>query len=253
MNKRLLNLALFSAVFVFIISLPIIFVDRYLPQSQHPWQLQPFNADSLSSFYKSNYKVIGDTALMSFCDDTVKTVVNILVDGWGVPYDEDMLVQDFSLFKENPIEYAIHKRTFGITAVAESDEYQKEFTDGVFLFGGDLRTCERKQRNLGRYFSSIYCHEKYEDVKMTSILDSLLAEGPWKRIAWTTFDTREGDREKLHLLLDRLSKLTKQYPQVQFIIQGTHRPILGTPETRRKYLAPWVPAVFVNGDIRIAE
>ena len=101
MNKRLLNLALFSAVLVFIISLPIIFTDQFLPRRNSPWQLQPFNADSLSSFYKSNYRIIGDTALITYLNDTSRAVVNVLVDGWGVPYDKDMLVQDFGLFKDN--------------------------------------------------------------------------------------------------------------------------------------------------------
>lgn len=246
MNKRLLNLTLFSAVIIFILSLPIIFVDRYLPQSQHPWQLQPFNADSLSLFYKRNYKVVGDTALINFLDDSSKTVVSILIDGWGVPYDEILLVHDFSQFKENSPKYIIRKRTINITTFAESVEYKKDFINGIFLFGGDLQTCKKKQQNLVGLFSSITCYEKYSDSKMVLILDSLLAERSWSRIAWTTFDTREGDREKLFLLLASLAKLAKQYPQIQFIIQGTHRPILGAPETRRKYLAPWVPAVILN-------
>ncbi len=224
----------------------MIFVDRYLPQSQHPWQLQPFGNDSLSSFYKDNYLVVGDTALMEFLQDSSRTTVNILVDGWGVPYDEELLVQDFKLFKDNSAKYAIHKRMFGFTAIVESGEFGKDFAEGVFLSNGDSSTCNKKQQNMKRYFSDFRCFEGFEDKQIVSVLDSLLADGSWSRVGWTTYGTREGDREKLHLLLDNLSQLAKRYPQVQFIVQGTHRPIFGAPEVKRKYLAPWVPAVFLN-------
>ena len=243
---RLLNLVLFSLFIAVIISLPIIFVDRYLPQSQSPWQLQPFGCDSLSESYKSRYQIIGDTALINFIDDSARTIVNILIDGRGVPYDEDMLMEDFGLFKESSPKLAIHKRTLNYTAIIERNELQERFTEGAFLFNGDYATCIKRLSNLKRYFSRTDCFEKYEDVKMVPILDSLLADGSMKRIAWTSYETREGDRKKLHQVLNDLSKLAKKYPQVQFIIQGTHRPILGTPETRRKYLAPWVPAIFAN-------
>jgi hypothetical protein len=246
MNKKFLNLALFSAFILFMVSLPMIFVDRYLPQSQHPWQLQPFGNDSLSSFYKDNYLVVGDTALMEFLQDSSRTTVNILVDGWGVPYDEELLVQDFKLFKDNSAKYAIHKRMFGFTAIVESGEFGKDFAEGVFLSNGDSSTCNKKQQNMKRYFSDFRCFEGFEDKQIVSVLDSLLADGSWSRVGWTTYGTREGDREKLHLLLDNLSQLAKRYPQVQFIVQGTHRPIFGAPEVKRKYLAPWVPAVFLN-------
>ena len=253
MNKRLLNLALFSSVLVFIISLPIIFTDQFLPRRNSPWQLQPFNADSLSSFYKGNYRIIGDTALITYLKNTSRAVVNVLVDGWGVPYDKDMLVQDFGLFKDNSPTLAVHNRMFGYTAIIENSELQNGFADGVFLFNGDSAGCKKKQQNLANYFSQIICLKNHKDIEVISTLDSLLAADSLKRMAWTTYETREGDREKLHQVLNGLSNLAKKYPQVQFIIQGTHRPILGASETRRKYLAPWVPAVFVNGSIKAAN
>ncbi len=253
MNKRLLNITLFSAVIAFIISLPIIFKDQFLPRRNSPWQLQPFNADSLSLFCKSNYRIIGDTALITYLKAPSRTVVNVLVDGWGVPYDESMLVQDFDLFKENSPTLTIHNRMFGYTAIIENSELQNGFTDGVFLFNGDSAGCSKKQRSLANNFSQIICLENHKDPEVIPILDSMLAADSLKSMAWTTYETREGDREKLHLVLNGLSNLAKKYPQIQFIIQGTHRPILGTPETRRKYLAPWVPAVFANGSIKSAD
>ena len=144
----------------------------------------------------------------------------ILVDGWGVPYDESLLDANFQIFSGKEVFYAVHKRLFQTTSYAESVEYGNDFKEGYILDVEDSTGCMK--------------------------IDSLISEGSWNRIAWTARGTREGNRDKLHKLLKRLSELADKHPDVQFIIQGTHRPILGTPETRRKYLAPWVPAVFIN-------
>ena len=229
MKMRRLNLVLFSAVVAFIVSLPIVFGDRYLPRCLSPWQLQPFNADSLSSFYKANYGVYGESSLIDRLSDTSGTIVEVLVDGWGVPYDESLLVQDFALFEGLAASYAVHRRMFNYTAFAEGNEYRDFFAEGLVLHGDG------------------------SDEENLSILDSLLADGSWKRLAWTTRQTREGDRDSLGLVLRGLAEISKRRPEVQFVIQGTHRPILGTPETRRKYLSPWVPAVFVNATLKAAK
>ena len=246
MKLKRLNLVLFSAVISFIVMLPIVFGNGYLPQSQSPWQLQPFNADSLSAFYKGNYEVYGDSALRSYLDDTAKTMVEVLVDGWGVPYDETLLVQDFANFKGGSVRYAVHKRMFNYTGFAEGHELQKGDVEGLFVYGGDSLACAKKQGLLGAPFAGVECCDGCGDLRMLAILDSLLAEGSWKRLAWTTRQTREGNRDSLNLVLRGLAEISKKHLDAQFIIQGTHRPILGTPETRRKYLAPWVPAVFLN-------
>lgn len=246
MNKKLLNLTLFSAVIIFIISLPIICVDRYLPQSQNPWQLQPFNADSLSHYYKNNYQILDDTALADFLDDTSKTTVIVMVDGWGVPYNETLLKQDFAIFRDNSTKPAIHKRLFNTTSYAEKKEFQKSFINSTFIYGGDSSSCSKKKKKLSHFFTQIDCCDNCSDMGMTALLDSLISANSWNTIAWTTRQTSQGDRDSLHIVLRELSKIAKKHTNTQFIIQGTHRPILGSPETRRKYLAPWIPSIFVN-------
>ena len=253
MSKKYLNLILFSMVVIFIVSLPIVLVDDLLPQGQSPWHLQPFGADSLSKFYKENYRIYGEQALVDLLEDPTKTTVSILIDGWGVPYDEEMLKQDFAYFENNSPEYAVHKRVFNYTVFAEENELQKDFAGGLFIYGGPDSVCSGKVACLKSLFSRIECCENCGDLKITSLLDSVLAERSWTRIALTTYQTREGDRDSLHLVLSKLSEISKKYKDVQFVIQGTHRPILGTPETRRKYLAPWVPAVFVNANTKTAN
>jgi hypothetical protein len=236
---------LFSAVVAFIVLLPIAFGDSYLPQSQSPWQLQPFNADSLSAFYKANYGVYEEPALHDYLDDTARTTMEVLVDGWGVPYDENLLVQDFANF-DGSARFAVHRRMFNYTAFAEGHELQRDSAEGLFIYGGDSLACAKKRSHPGASFAEVECCVGCGDSRMLAVLDSLLADCTWKRLAWTTRQTREGDRDSLGLVLRGLAEISKRRPDVQFIIQGTHRPILGTPETRRKYLSPWVPAVFVN-------
>lgn len=164
--------------------------------------------------------MLDEKPLASLLQDSSRPLVMILVDGWGVPYDERLLEADFQMIGEKGVSYAIHKRSFQTTSYAESIEYGSSFKDGVVIDGEDSAGCAK--------------------------IDSLISEGSWNRIAWTARGPREGDRDKLHSLLKELSELASKHSDVQFIIQGTHRPILGTPETRRMYLAPWVPAVFIN-------
>ncbi len=248
MKAKKINLLLFSLLLAFLVALPMLFMDRFLSNAQRPWQLLPFGADSLSDFYKEHYNIIEEGPLLALLTDSAKPTVTIMIDGWGVPYDESALSMDFDFFVDNATQYAIHKRMFDITALAEKKELSKGFSDGIFIFGGDSSTCEKKQGSLKRYFARIECCVNCGDGKMISVLDSLILEHSWNKIAWTTSQTREGNKDSLHLCLRELAEIAKKHPDYQFIIQGTHRPILGPPETRRKYLAPWVPAVFVNGE-----
>lgn len=221
---RNINLLLFSLFLAFLVSIPILNLDNGRSArggwNQGPWHLLPFGADSLSQQYKDSYRVLDEKPLDSLLQDSAKPLVMILVDGWGVPYDESLLEADFRMISGKKVAHAVHKRLFQTTSLAESIEYGNRFKDGIILDSNETHA--------------------------VASIDSLLADKSWSRIAWTVRSTREGDRDKLHQLLKELSDLTTKHPDVQFVIQGTHRPILGTPETRRKYLAPWVPAVFVN-------
>lgn len=224
MKKRNINLLLFSLFLTLLIAVPILHLDRGRSTmngwDRSPWHLTPFGADSLSQHYKDNYRVLDEKPLETLLSDPTKPLVMILVDGWGVPYDEHLLEADFQIFSGKGVTHAIHKRTSQTTSHAESIEYGGDFKEGYILDSEDSTGCAK--------------------------IDSLISEGSWNRIAWTARGTREGDRDKLHNLLKEISAMAAKHPDVQFVVQGTHRPILGTPETRRKYLAPWVPAVFVN-------
>lgn len=246
MKARYINLTLFLTLVIFIISLPLVFVDRYLSSSDSPWQLKAFNEDSLSSFYKNHYHILEDSALSFYLQDTTKPIVMILIDGWGVPYNESLLEKDFSIFENNASVFAIHKRAFNVTRLAENEELKNFFSNGLFISSGDSLNCNKEEFSPNVFFREKYCFANLSDFKMIEILDSLLSEEMWGKVAWTIHQTQKGDSVILHSTLQKLSKAAKDYPNIQFIIQGTHRPTLGSPEIRRKYLASWVPAIFIN-------
>ena len=250
---RRINLALFSVFVALLVSLPVIFVDRYLSRADSPWQLKMFNEDSLSSFYKKHYQILGDSALTQYLGDTEKPTVMVLIDGWGVPYDENTLIEDFASFDKHTSICAIHKRAFDITRWAEGEELRFEFQGGLYVSSGDSLKCQRSRNKPNNLFEKELCLADDKNSKMSVVLDSLLAEGKWQKIAWTAHQAREGNRIILHDMLRELSEIAKKYSNFQFIVQGTHRPTLGTPETRRLYLAPWVPAVFVNANTQFTK
>ncbi len=246
MKMRNINLALFSLLLTSLISFPILCVDRYLSHPDYPWQLVPFGADSLSQAYKSQYRVMGAQALIARLVDSTKSTAMVLIDGWGVPYDEKMLKDDFGILQGANTTFAMHRRLLGHTSHAENVEYRVGFTDGALIADGDAATCAKIESEQGTHFKQTLCCENCSDMRTIAMLDSLIEDTTWNKVAWTVRSTREGNREKLHSLLQELSNMVSRHHDVQFIIQGTHRPILGTPETRRKYLAPWAPAAFVN-------
>lgn len=243
---RNINLLLFSLFLVFFITLPPLFKDRFLSNAGRPWQLLPFGADSLSDFYKEHYAVIEKGPLFSLLADTTKPTIMVLVDGWGIPYKEDSLVANFSNFGDANTTFSIYERFKSITSLAESEEYGKNFTDGILLVNGDSANCSKKQQNYNKLFLEIRCFVNFSDKDIITKLNSLASIGEWKKIAWTSIETKEGDRAKLQGVLESLSYLITRHSDYQFIIQGTHLPTLGTPETRRKHLKPWVPAVIAN-------
>ena len=250
MKMRNINLALFSLLLVALISFPILCADRYLSHPDYPWQLVPFGADSLSQRYKTQYQIMGPQALMTHLADSSKPTAMVLIDGWGIPYEEKKLDEDYEILDRPNAIFAIHKRLLGHTTYAENVEYKKGFSNGALIANGDSFSCAKMEGELGTFFKQTICCNKCNDVQNISLLDSLITDSVWNKVAWTAKGNREGDREKLHSLLRMLVDIADKHPNVQFVIQGTHRPTLGTPETRRMHLAPWVPAVFINCELK---
>ena len=253
MKIRNINLALFSAVLIFLIVIPFASKDLFVTNQDVPWQFCPFNSgDSLSTLYKERYRILDQQALIHRIKDNTPTTVSIMIDGWGVPYEEEMLADDFSFFNKNTTLFALHKRFHGHTPYAEAVEFQAGFEEGLHMGSEDSTECCKLETQPAYRTKQPYCCLKCTDNEVAIKLDSILSDttSSWKRIAWTARETNLGDRDKLHILLRQLADIASRHPEVQFVIQGAHRPILGTPETRRKYNAHWVPAVFINCELK---
>lgn len=144
-----------------------------------------------------------------------------------------------------------------------------------FLFGGDSTEQWRYKyiRNVG--FKNVFWHETRTDSEMAKVLDSLLSGGtvgdsvaegsaPRKFIAWTTRDTKfpleglggvykgssdENDSvytERLMGTLRIVADLVRKHPDVRFIVQGDHEPILSPVKFQERFYKRWTPFVVLN-------
>jgi hypothetical protein len=251
-----ISFGVFTVFVVFAVVFSYLFNAQYIKTSYKPWHMQPFiDADSLSAGYASNYELLGKGQLFRRVADTSRVTINILVDAWGVPFDGNLLAEDFAIFRDLPHREFLHYRLANRTRHAEFAELRipgdsTRPHDGVYLFGGDSLEYGRNLYidSLG-YGLRLFC-QKCPDSVMAATLDSVLAAvavdttSPVKNVAWTTQDSRDGDRAKLHATLRLVADVARKHPEARFIVQGTHRPILGDPKIRRESFAHWVPAVI---------
>ncbi len=243
-----INLILFAVVIVFFVSLAYTFgAMNFSNPFGKPWHLQPsVHEDSLSQKYLDDYQIMTQKSLMNQFYDSTRMNVFILVDAWGVPVDETVLEKDLEPFAEMPRIYALHQRLANRTKHAERVEFRAGYENKIYLFGGDSTEYDRPSlvREIG-YGRSLFCQKCSDDV-MAVRLDSLLENDSLQMIAWTTQSSRSGDRDSLHKSLKLIANLAVRHPDILFVVQGTHRPILCNSEVRNLYKSHWVPAVILN-------
>jgi len=141
-------------------------------------------------------------------------------------------------------------------------------TQGVktqFIYGGDSLVQMRNKyiRNVG--FDEAFYGAR-ADRESAALLDSLLSvrDSTLQFIAWTTLDTKfplQGFKdpyridvaavdsaytERLAGTLQLVANLAKKYPDVRFIVQGDHNPILSPLKFQEKFYKRWVPFVVLN-------
>lgn len=248
---------LFFAVFVVLaVVLSYLMGATLFEKQDKPWHMQPFiDADSLTAEYAGKYELLDRRALLPKFVDSSRVTISILVDAWGVPFDENLLAEDFAIFKDVSHREFLHHRLANRTRHAEFAELRipgdsTRPHDGIYLFGGDSLEYGRNLYidSLG-YGVRLFC-QKCPDNLMAATLDSVLtavagdSASLVKNIAWTTQNSRDGDRAKLHTTLHLIADVARRHPEARFIVQGTHRPILGDPKIRRESFAHWVPAVI---------
>ena len=213
-----------------------------------PWHLLPaIHEDSLSTTNKDSYQIMGKTPLRATLLDTTKTNVFILIDAWGVPIDENILSNDFKVLESPPHKFALHRRLANYTSHAEHAEFRNNFTNNVFLFGGDSSQFNRTEYipDIG-FQQTLYCSNCSNNTIISKI-DSILTEPEHPQfVAWTALASTVGDHNEIRQVLGQIANLAKKHPEVQFVIQGTHRPVLCGPEIRNSYKAHWVPVAILN-------
>ena len=141
----------------------------------------------------------------------------------------------------------------------------------AFIYGGDSLVQIRNKyiRNVGfeETFFGISANSGVEprtDRESAALLDSLLSvqDSALRFIAWTTLDTKfplpgfkdpyridvaavdSAYTERLTGTLQLIANLAKKHPDVRFIVQGDHNPILSPLKFQEKFYKRWVP--FVN-------
>ncbi|SIO46787.1 hypothetical protein SAMN05720758_3111 [Fibrobacter sp. UWB11] len=216
-KSQKINLAIFLAFIAVTVLLSYVLGTDFMGKQEKPWHMQgAVHEDSLSQEYLSKYKILDKVPVTLQIENSKEKRVLILIDAWGVPFDEQKLAKEFAIFKDVPHKFAFHKRLKNVTKHAELVEFRTDSLDSIFV------------------------------IDKLSSLDSLLRNSGYKTIALTINDSKEGSEESLHKVLNEIAGLIENFPDVQFIVQGAHRPILGTPETRRQYYAHWVPVVILN-------
>jgi len=249
MNRwQKVNLILF--VFLVIATSTLVYligVEHAVNPFGKPWHLQSsVHEDSLSQDYLEHYQILDKKALHLGLYDSLRSNVFILIDAWGVPIQSSKLQDEFAFFKKLPHLFALHERLANRTKHAERVEFRDGPENKMYLFGGDSMEYDRLKYIPEIGFDKMqFCH-KCEDSVMLAKIDSLLERDSLRLIAWTTQSSRSGDEDSLHKSLKLIADFANRHPNVQVIVQGTHRPVLCDSKIRNSYKSHWVPVVILN-------
>lgn len=235
----------FFALLIFCLFCFSFFVNDRLNYERYPWHVMPWkNQDSLSLKYMMNYGSLNDSAAVPVKDYS-KPVVFIQVDAWGVPFDKSLLDEQLMEFQNKKV--FLHRRILNQTKHVEQHELKDRTQNGIYFFGGDSLEYGRMTYIPELGFTQMVLCQNCSDEMMIGKIDSALSvENSAAVMAWTTQSSRVGVEADIRKSLKLIAELAKKHPDVKFVVQGTHRPILGTPETRKKYYAHWVPVVVLN-------
>lgn len=240
---------------------------------------KPIERDSLPENFK--YPLTESASITKNFIDTSKSNVVILVESFGIPIDSAQFEETLSWIATPVIQnIGIHTRMYSRTRTAEREDLldtiarYKDSTgifhkDSTFLpqtlqakgfattyvFGGDSLEQWRYKylRNIG-FQNLIFGNDKdaRNDAQMAAIVDSLLNANTGKQlIAWTTRNTKfpmptEEYAPRLKETLELIANLAQKHPEVRFIIQGDHEPILSPIEFQQKFYRRHVPYIILN-------
>ena len=246
---------------------------------------QPIQRKDLSEEYRSKYAISDSASITRNFIDTNRANVAILVESWGVPLDIKRFEKQLENFDKLITAAGIHHRMYSRTRTAEREDLiyeihldssgrrdttflpkvlaEKNFKTAFFSGGDSLEHRRFKYiYNLG--FQDVYFANSAPDVKIINHIDSLLSNSTLQFIAWTTRDTKFQIKEtqsiyqtetntvdsiysyRLKSTLQQIANLAKKHPNVRFIIQGDHDPILSPIPFQERFYKRWVPYIILN-------
>lgn len=284
-SLRQVNFILFVAFFAHFLSLRI-YSEQPVFQFSLPLYLLQHQSyvdrNHIPDSVKFVYNTTDSVSITRYYVDTTRSNVAVLVESWGIPMDSSLFANEMVVFGNLLKDRGIHFRMYSRTRTAERedllDSSWRDFTgrrDSLFMpkrfaelgyrtsffFGGDSTIQWRYKyiRNIG--FEQVFWTDSVtSDGVMASKIDSLLTDSACvnrRFIAWTTRDTRfpisddavETERlyyERLFGTLSVIADLATKHPDVRFVVQGDHEPILAPLEFQQKFYRRWVPYVILN-------
>lgn len=236
--------------------------------------------DVLPETFAARYNATDSVKITKQFIDTSRSNVVILVESWGIPMDTNVFNRELAFFEKSLTDFGVHFRMYSRTRTAEREDLlDSAWRDSTrhrdslfipnklkelgflntFLFGGDS-SIQWRYRYVNRigFENALFADSLVCDSLMAVKLDSFLQDSSKKQlIAWTTRDTRfpisEDADETAQLYYERLFKtlnivagLAKEHPEVRFIVQGDHEPIVAPIEFAKKFYRRWVPYVVLN-------
>ena len=237
--------------------------------------------NNLTTEFKEKNNATDSVSVTRYYVDTTRNNVVVLVESWGIPMDSTLFTKELAVFEGSIKDYGIHFRMYSRTRTAEREDLlDSAWRDSTrrrdslympnrfaalgyktsFLFGGNSTVQWRYKyiHNIG-FKETFWTDSATTDIVMAEKIDSLLNQPDSVKhfIAWTTRDTRFAisddaiETEKLYYerlfgTLQIVADLAKKHPDVRFVVQGDHEPILSPLEFQRKFYRRWVPYVVLN-------
>lgn len=237
--------------------------------------------NNLTTEFKEKNNATDSVSVTRYYVDTTRNNVVVLVESWGIPMDSTLYTKELAVFEGSIKDYGIHFRMYSRTRTAEREDLlDSAWRDSTrrrdslfmpnrfaalgyktsFLFGGDSTIQWRYKyiHNIG-FKETFWTDSATTDIVMAEKIDSLLNQPDSVKhfIAWTTRDTRfpisdnVAETEKLYYerlfgTLQIVADLAKKHPDVRFVVQGDHEPILSPLEFQRIFYRRWVPYVVLN-------
>ena len=239
---------------------------------------QVISRNKLPDAFKRSYKWVESPMITKDYVDTSRTTVVVLVESWGIPIDTSVLKKEFDVFKNLRTDYGVHHRMYSMTRTAEREDlvysilnkeekkdslfipqmYKEKNRPSTYLVGADSMLYRRYRyiHNMG--FTNVLFADSLSDSLIIMKIDSLLQDSSGIQfIAWTTRDTRfpmQGNAEQVELTyykrmfnsLAMVKELALRYPNVRFIVQGDHEPLLCPKAFAEQFYRRWVPYIILN-------